>query len=862
MISGLIAGNIAGAQSIKGPPSPVFPVINLAGQDSSPVGSISGTVLRANGAAPVSGASVFALDFNTPSLRGSGSTDAAGAYTVTGLPPGNYQVEVDATDQGLVRECYHGGLLCRSPTPVRVAPGQNTPEIDFTLAAGGVIAGTVRMADGITPVANALVTASGFNYGWSADSSVTASDGSYTLKGIPSGDFRVEVDATHLGLLREHYPNGSIPTYGQAPVTVKAPAHTLGIDFTLEVGGTISGTVLEPDGVTPVTGASVRAFNRYYGNETTTAADGSYTIQGLTPAVGAYEVRVDASDQGLMDECYQDAVQCQNPTRVAVTLGADIPNIDFTLEVGGTISGTVLGPDGVTPVAGASVTAIDFDTRGGRATATAADGGYAIRGLPAGEYEVRVDTLDQGYLRECYPDDVQCRNPTPVGVTLGADTPNIDFILVVGGTISGTVLEPDGVTPVAYASVDASGIDFGDSTATAADGSYTFRGLPTGDYRVQASAPDQGLLEECFRAKPLCRNPTAVAVTLGADTPNIDFTLEAGGTISGTVLKPDGVTPVANAAVYASGINIGFGDSTATAADGSYAFRGLRTGNYRLWASARDQGLQGLLDECYGTKPLSCQNPTPVAVTLGADTPNIDFTLKSSRLLSEATLSLHQDPADGATGLKVAISRAIDPNTGSERRVLLRVFQSRLDYPDATANSVFPAGTTCINILDVREIDFPITGRDIDNLLARTAFNGVDLAGVPWPADLGHALTRLNGSASQQCTVDLEITSITRTGGKHEKVPPRLTRLVQRGDARADGVVNIADALFIAQYLAGSRPACTAIVDTACLHSVNAASVRQDGNADRITIADAQFITQYLAGLRDEYYNLVPPAKR
>jgi hypothetical protein len=43
---------------------------------------------------------------------------------------------------------------------------------------------------------------------------------------------------------------------------------------------------------------------------------------------------------------------------------------------------------------------------------------------------------------------------------------------------------------------------------------------------------------------------------------------------------------------------------------------------------------------------------------------------------------------------------------------------------------------------------------------------------------------------------------------------------------------------------------------------VNAASVRQDGNADRITIADAQFITQYLAGLRDEYYNLVPPAKR
>jgi hypothetical protein len=81
---------------------------------------------------------------------------------------------------------------------------------------------------------------------------------------------------------------------------------------------------------------------------------------------------------------------------------------------------------------------------------------------------------------------------------------------------------------------------------------------------------------------------------------------------------------------------------------------------------------------------------------------------------------------------------------------------------------------------------------------------------------------------------------------------------VQRGDARADGVVDIDDARFIAEFLAGSGPACATMVDTGCLHSVNAASVRHDESADKVTIADALFIAHYLMGLRDEFYNLVP----
>ena len=72
-------------------------------------------------------------------------------------------------------------------------------------------------------------------------------------------------------------------------------------------------------------------------------------------------------------------------------------------------------------------------------------------------------------------------------------------------------------------------------------------------------------------------------------------------------------------------------------------------------------------------------------------------------------------------------------------------------------------------------------------------------------------------------------------------------------------MINIADALFIAQNLVGLRQACTDMVDNTCLHSVNAASVRQDGILDKTTIADALFIAQFLVGLRDEFYTPVSP---
>jgi hypothetical protein len=70
-----------------------------------------------------------------------------------------------------------------------------------------------------------------------------------------------------------------------------------------------------------------------------------------------------------------------------------------------------------------------------------------------------------------------------------------------------------------------------------------------------------------------------------------------------------------------------------------------------------------------------------------------------------------------------------------------------------------------------------------------------------------------------------------------------------RGDATGDGVVNILDALIIAQYRAG-------IVQLSDLKGVNAACVVHDGiPGDKINILDALAIAQNRALILDEYFN-------
>lgn len=214
---------------------------------------------------------------------------------------------------------------------------------------------------------------------------------------------------------------------------------------------------------------------------------------------------------------------------------------------------------------------------------------------------------------------------------------------------------------------------------------------------------------------------------------------------------------------------------------------------------------------------------------------------------AEPSLVSLQNLTDGAVGLKVGVGSFLDPVTGEGVNVVVASSEAQLVYDGA-----------CLNILAVRDLDFALNLVSIDNRGGAAKFRGNASGGVAAPTDLGHVLTRLVGSNRIPCQLTMDIARMTDSAGNTLMVTSDLTRDLLRGDGRADGVINIEDALFIAQYLAGSRSACGAAVGTNCLHSVNAASVQQDGSFDQINIGDALVIAQYLTGLRDEFYNPVP----
>jgi hypothetical protein len=261
-----------------------------------------------------------------------------------------------------------------------VAAGVHTP----TPAAAdppttGAITGTVTGPDGL-PRAGIPVDAGG-------SITTTAADGTYELVGLPSGSHVVRFNtlaSPYPELLTKYYRNAN--TYATATpvtVTVTAGATTAGIDQRLPLGRSISGTVTGPDGL-PRAGVRVQVDGNTIAR-TTTAGDGTYTVVGLRNGNYTVSFFPSTADAELLTEWYSNQNDPGGANPVAVALGATTTGIDAQLEVGGTMSGTVTGPDGL-PREGIYVSAgVNW---GGGSTVTAADGSYTINGLRSADYRV------------------------------------------------------------------------------------------------------------------------------------------------------------------------------------------------------------------------------------------------------------------------------------------------------------------------------------------------------------------------------------------------------------------------------------------------------------------------------------------
>jgi hypothetical protein len=201
------------------------------------------------------------------------TTDAAGDYTITGLPAGRYSV--DQRGPGTPDFSYKW---------VEIGPMHPYATADFAQKGAGRVYGTITDDLG-NPVPNLDFQ---INSMYDFINVRTDSLGRYSATGLAFGEY----STFDLGGWNYLSPDAD-QNYTDPTVRIRAFRPTRRLDLTLKRAAFIAGVVRDPQG-NPVAGAEVFAVTtdgHQMGGDETTGPDGSFYMQGVPP--GDYKVTVE-----------------------------------------------------------------------------------------------------------------------------------------------------------------------------------------------------------------------------------------------------------------------------------------------------------------------------------------------------------------------------------------------------------------------------------------------------------------------------------------------------------------------------------------------------------------------------------------
>lgn len=389
---------------------------------------------------------IWVSDWDKNERLGGQDAEPDGSFTVSGLPAppsGKYRVCLDSGDTYYVGECYDTPLL----------PGATG--ISFTPVKGGRIQGHVTGSDTGGPL-HLPVNAEQFNCGnhvtgnWTGNQGIS---GFYSFV-VPPGEYAVQARPDHnsaLNYIAGYWTGeglGTVPDCASAGKVIVAAEQNLTVDFVLDPAGAVSGTIT--DGTDPIPDLHVYAVvgNACAGQGiagTRTDENGHYLLSGL-PEGDVYIrtcaecVPPEVPPLNYVDEWYDDALACDDAVPVLITLGQEIPDIDFSLEPGQEITGKVHGDTGddPEPLEETSISVHDGNTgeyMGG--TGLSAEGNFTVFGLPEPDpnydtpgYRIYFNPGDTYFVWEEYPD-------------LVSPGDFIELFPQVGGRIQGVVYGED-----------------------------------------------------------------------------------------------------------------------------------------------------------------------------------------------------------------------------------------------------------------------------------------------------------------------------------------------------------------------------------------------------------------------------------
>ena len=202
--------------------------------------------------------------------------------------------------------------------------------------------------------------------------------------------------------------------------------------------------------------------------------------------------------------------------------------------------------------------------------------------------------------------------------------------------------------------------------------------------------------------------------------------------------------------------------------------------------------------------------------------------------------------SDGVAVAELIVDRFKDPSTGAT---------STLAGGIGSFDAVLTFASSSVAILDVRDVlgttTFSTTTPGQVTISATATSPSTTT-----PAVLAKIVVRLIGSANATTTLTLTSLEVTEAGtGLKVNQDLPASNTYQRGDSRADGVINIFDALFIALCDVGLRD--VGLVASTDCHPINGAGAKADGAAgDLLNITDAFFVAQFIFGIRDEFFGI------
>jgi choice-of-anchor A domain-containing protein len=319
----------------------------LAATASAPppasTGQVSGTVIDQATSASLSGVQV-AL---TGAQSASATTDASGGFAVAGLAPGSYTVAISKA----------GYSTASIPVTVTVGVTSNLGTIRLQAATTTAsLQGVVRDGSTGTAITGATVAIAG------GASATTDAAGSYQLGGLIPGPATVTVTKTG-------YQSATISTTLSAGVVLYF-SPSLYAPGQGPTDATLTGKVADLATGQPVAGASVKIGT----STTTTAANGTFTLAGLTVGNAAIEV----SAAGYVT------------ANLTATLAQGVNNVG-TITIARTpasvrISGRVSDAASNLPIGGATVRLV-----GSTLTATTnSNGNYELAGITQTQFTLAV----------------------------------------------------------------------------------------------------------------------------------------------------------------------------------------------------------------------------------------------------------------------------------------------------------------------------------------------------------------------------------------------------------------------------------------------------------------------------------------